>query len=416
MTQQKKTSELPHPEVNLTHIGGNDEKVLRNTSLLPSEDNDPQLELDLDGAITYANPAAKILLHNWRSNDNTDNNPYDVGDYAPSFLQDASFEAFTRQISKSLEITVNEKLYLFFLMPLQRTGCVHFHGIDITERKTDETILTWREENQRKLFEDVNDAIFLSNQETGIIIDCNAAASQLLDMPKSKIIGINKRLLQIGETASSIGQGKITKAEIITNSSATKCVTIKSEIITVDGKKVLQDIIHDETTQRQMEKHLRELSYKLSGLSCGDIFVCESHERCFKAYVDLTKYGITGICIIREDPKKIIAEYGINAEEIKLLSPKPIDNFKTVPDLQAISLVISDMLKTNTSCVILLDGLEYLVARFGFDMVYSLIQEKRFDFLENEALLLLPVNLGTLGEREKALLATETKILPSKID
>lgn len=58
-----------------------------------------------------------------------------------------------------------------------------------------------------------------------------------------------------------------------------------------------------------------------------------------------------------------------------------------------------------------LDGLEYLVSRFGFEVVYAFIQEKRFDFLEAGAVLLMPFDPRALSEREGALLESETSAL-----
>jgi len=40
-----------------------------------------------------------------------------------------------------------------------------------------------------------------------------------------------------------------------------------------------------------------------------------------------------------------------------------------------------------------------------------MIQEKRFEFLESGATLLVPVNMETLDTKEKGLLSSELKIL-----
>jgi hypothetical protein len=58
-----------------------------------------------------------------------------------------------------------------------------------------------------------------------------------------------------------------------------------------------------------------------------------------------------------------------------------------------------------------LGGLEYLISRFGFNPVFMMIQEKRFEFLETEATFLIPVNMETLDAREKGLLTSELKLL-----
>ncbi len=167
----------------------------------------------------------------------------------------------------------------------------------------------------------------------------------------------------------------------------------------------------DITKVKEAKKQLRTLTYQLNGLSPGGSFLCESHKRCFKAYADLAMHGVSGLCITREDPQTLIRDYGIKPESIRMLSAKSIYAFQILPDLQTVALAISEFLKTNHTGVVLLDGLEYLIARFGFNAVYALIQEKRFDFIENNALLLMPINMATINEKEKALLASETKTL-----
>ena len=170
------------------------------------------------------------------------------------------------------------------------------------------------------------------------------------------------------------------------------------------------------TLRRQEERQktqgkLIDLAYRLNGLSPYGCFLCESHERVFTAYADLTFHGVPGLCIVREDPEKLVKEYGVKPEEVKLLSSKPVKGFQNLQDLQEVSIAISKFHETHAKGVILIDGLEYLVSRFGFDVVYKFIQEKRFDFLENGALLLIPLHMATVSEKERALLTSEMKIL-----
>lgn len=167
----------------------------------------------------------------------------------------------------------------------------------------------------------------------------------------------------------------------------------------------------DVTERKTVEERLRELAYKLNGLRSGGCFVSDSAERCFKAFADLTLHGVPGFCIAREDPERLINEYGPTFKNLVLLSSRPIKGFKAVSTLQDVSLAISEFLKTNTMAVVLLDGVEYLIAKNGFEPFYRFIQEKRFDFLEKNALLLIHLNLDTLTERERALLLSEIEIL-----
>ena len=106
-----------------------------------------------------------------------------------------------------------------------------------------------------------------------------------------------------------------------------------------------------------------------------------------------------------------MSQYGLGRESIVLLSTRPVSGFETVGDLQEVSRLIAAFLEENGEPVVLLDGLEYLVSRHGFDPVYSFIQEKRFDFLDAGAVLLVPVDPATLSERERALIASEVATL-----
>jgi hypothetical protein len=103
-------------------------------------------------------------------------------------------------------------------------------------------------------------------------------------------------------------------------------------------------------------------------------------------------------------------DYGIKKEEIMLLSSRPFEDYETLDDLQSLSRALTQFLETGEG-VVLLDGLEYLISRFGFDAIYSFVQEKRFDFLSSKAVLLVPLDMETIEGREKALLSSEFTML-----
>ena len=81
-----------------------------------------------------------------------------------------------------------------------------------------------------------------------------------------------------------------------------------------------------------------------------------------------------------------------------------------VNNLQDVAITITKFLK-NGGGVVVLGGLEYLISRFGFNPVFMMIQEKRFEFLEAGATLLVPINLATLDSKEKGLLTSELKLI-----
>ena len=94
-----------------------------------------------------------------------------------------------------------------------------------------------------------------------------------------------------------------------------------------------------------------------------------------------------------------------------MISSREMVGRRHVSNLQEVNRVVSDFIENNVSPIVILDGLEYLISRFEFDIVYTFIQEIRFDFMEKRGILLIPVHPQTLSEREMALLTSEIMLL-----
>jgi PAS domain S-box-containing protein len=73
---------------------------------------------------------------------------------------------------------------------------------DITERKRMENDLNESREKYRKLIETANDAIFVAEVETGIIIDANSKAEKLIGRKRDEIIGMHQSELYPKEERS----------------------------------------------------------------------------------------------------------------------------------------------------------------------------------------------------------------------
>jgi len=167
--------------------------------------------------------------------------------------------------------------------------------------------------------------------------------------------------------------------------------------------------ISSEKSRNPVSLYLKSVLF----LSQSECYLAESHEWCFKIYSNLTKHGVSGLCICRENPAKL-KKYGLKVEDVMLLSSRSMKGFKTLSTLQDVSLTISNFLKTGGG-IVLLDGLEYLISRFGFGAIYKLMQEKRFDFLDADSILLVSVDLETLSKQQRAQLQSELNILKQGI-
>ena len=85
------------------------------------------------------------------------------------------------------------------------------------KRKLIEERLRESEERHRRLFEEARDGIFVAEAETGVIIDCNRAAAELVGRDKSELIGQHQTMLhpphQVNEEFSETFQKHLGDSE-----------------------------------------------------------------------------------------------------------------------------------------------------------------------------------------------------------
>ena len=149
--------------------------------------------------------------------------------------------------------------------------------LDITERKKMEEALRESEEKYRKQFEETLDAIFIADAETGIIIECNRAASELVGRKKSELVGQHQQILHPPEQVEGgfsrtfkrhlkEKEGQVLETQVITKKGEIKEVAIKTSVFELRGKKMLQGIFRDITEHKKMEEETKRFEERLSAL------------------------------------------------------------------------------------------------------------------------------------------------------
>jgi PAS domain S-box-containing protein len=160
----------------------------------------------------------------------------------------------------------------------------------ITERKRVEEALRQSEDRYRKQFEEAIDAIFMADLGTGMLVDCNIAASKLVEREKSEIIGKHQSFLHPAKdikdgfsktfknhmTGNSSG---LLEDKVITKSGQIKDVAIRASKLTIDGKEFMQGIFRDITEYKQAENELFSAKERLQTLSKSSLKTLEKERR-----------------------------------------------------------------------------------------------------------------------------------------
>jgi PAS domain S-box-containing protein len=125
------------------------------------------------------------------------------------------------------------------------------------------------EEKYRKQFDEALDAIFIADAETGILLNCNPAAAELVGREKPELIGQHQQVLHPpeetkGKFSRTFEQhlkekhGQVLETHVITKQGELKDVAIKASLFEIRGKKVLQGMFRDITERKRSEEKLRE--------------------------------------------------------------------------------------------------------------------------------------------------------------
>jgi PAS domain S-box-containing protein len=299
-TQVRKNGTTFFAEVNTRRInvGGNnyyqciikniDEKKEAEKSILESHMNFKELadllpqvvfEADLNGILTFGNRSGHQMFG---VTEDDIKKQLCIFDYILPDDQNRIKERFSRLIKTG---KAEDGQYIAIRSDGSKFPCIIFSNlvirdgktvgirgllIDISEQKSIEDELRKSEEKYRTLVETANDAIFIADVETGIIIDANLMAEKLLGKTKAEIIGIHQSQLHPPEEA------EIYKNNFRRDSNGPKLfheetyvkhadghlipVEISHSTGTLGNKKIMQGIFRDITERKQAEEQIKILS------------------------------------------------------------------------------------------------------------------------------------------------------------
>jgi len=154
--------------------------------------------------------------------------------------------------------------------------------MDVTQRKKAEEELRESERKFRTLFDAAMDANFVADVETGMLIDCNQAAMELVGRTKQELVGKHHLILHPETEAKSEGfavafkqhagekEGQVLETQVITKTGEIKDVVVKGNIVNLNGRKILQGIFRDVSEQKKVERTTLEIQQNFKALFTGN--------------------------------------------------------------------------------------------------------------------------------------------------
>ncbi len=135
----------------------------------------------------------------------------------------------------------------------------------------------------------------------------------------------------------------------------------------------------------------------------------------FEIFQDMVTHGVRGLCITRQQPERVARDYGLAKTPILWLSravnqpscvrPTPPEN---------VAMAIDHFLEISPRSVVLLDGVEYLMAHNDFPSVLTLLHDMNEKVATTNSILLLPIDPKAFEEREFTLLKRDLKTLEAE--
>ena len=143
---------------------------------------------------------------------------------------------------------------------------------DITSRKRASDALQESEKKHRAFFEYSQDAIFVADVETGMVLDANKTAQRILGKSLEEIVGMHpsevvspeEKKIGVERFAKVLKEKKIgpQQYDIVSSDGRRTCVEAKSNIIELKDRKLAVAFFRDITSRRRAEEKLRESEEK----------------------------------------------------------------------------------------------------------------------------------------------------------
>ncbi len=131
----------------------------------------------------------------------------------------------------------------------------------------------------------------------------------------------------------------------------------------------------------------------------------------YKLFENSTADGMPGLCVTRQFPEKVSEAFDMKDTRILWLSHTPGQDHHNPTSIGTLATVISSFIERYKKCVVLIDGLEYLVINNGFQQVLRFVEHINEQVMQSRSTVLVPISPNAFSEKELALLERNVEVI-----
>src|SRR4030042_4453404 len=117
------------------------------------------------------------------------------------------------------------------------------------------------------------------------------------------------------------------------------------------------------------------------------------------------------LCVTRQFPDKVKEIFDFRDSRILWLSHTPGKDHHNPTSIGTLATVISSFIERYKRCIVLIDGLEYLVINNGFQQVLRFAEHINEQVMQSRSTVLIPISPNAFSEKELALLERNVEVI-----
>ncbi len=171
--------------------------------------------------------------------------------------------------------------------------------------------------------------------------------------------------------------------------------------------------------RKEAEKRVKNLElsalHRLFKQGKGYLIIEEKPDTSFKLFGKLIEYWFKGLLISRTHPSHVHEEYN-NVKDVPItwLTHVKGENHVVPTNITQLSIAVKEFAENDVESVIMLEGLEYLIAQNGFEVILRFVESVTDIVTTSKCRLIMPFDARTLSEVELHRLERELNVMNAK--